>query len=1581
MRSNLYAFCSFLLALSLFSKVSHAQCPITVDAGPNKFVCAPGQTVELDGNISGTYLGLRWTPPTGLSNPNILNPTATVTNPVTYTLTGAAFDPSAPNLIFNPAFELGNTGFTTNLSFNPTPITPGTYTLTTSPSLVLSFFPPCDDHTFGNGTGNLMLINGTGAPNNQVWCQTVPVMQNSWYFLSAWVTVSPITPPTFQFAVNNTPVGTPFSPPNTGCDWQEFTAVWFSGAATTANVCIRNLNNGGNGFFGDDFALDDIFMSKACTVTDQVTVAVATVNAVLPPTIILPCSAMQNGIQLNGSGSSQGPGYTYSWDGPGILSGENTLIATVNEPGVYTLTVSFDTGEGICSKSASITVLPDPNMVTAEAAGGDEITCLQPTTQLDGTGSSVGPTVVYNWQPAANVVAGQGTLTPTVNQGGAYTLTVIRNPSGCSATATVTVAQNTTPPVAVASSPGPITCVPGTVTLKGTGSSVGFDITYQWSGPGIVSGDTTLNSCVVNAPGLYTLIVTNESNGCTARATAVVNQVISLPNAVANIEAPGALDCFTLSLVLNSNGSSAGPNFTYLWTTQNGNFAGPVNQATATVDSAGLYILTVTNTQNGCKNTDTVTVLNNGAPPNIKIKKPLPTLNCIADSVQIDAGQSSNGPEFVYVWTTPNGRFLSGDSTLTPWVDTVGTYIVRGLNTANGCTSTDTVKIVLDTIAPAIAIAPPATLNCLVDTAVIDASGSSGGPRIVFNWSFTPLPGGNGPGFVSGDTTLLPVVNAPGTYLLSMTDTLNFCKSVDSVIVQQDITPPLAEAGPADTLDCANTTVLLDGSGSNQGAEFNYLWTTGDTTLQASVSLPGTYSLTVTNAANGCSSADSTTVLELTELPEVAIDPPGLLNCGESELPLSATASAGPEFAYEWSFSGIGPGILSGGNTLTPTVGSAGDYTLLVTNTITGCTNAAGVTVIELSTVNLELSTQTNASCLGAADGALSVTAAGGDGQYIYEWNTGQNSPSLNNLPAGDYTVTVTDGEDCSAVLQVNIQQPEALSPNVSATAVSSPGNNDGTATANPSGGTAPYAYLWSTGESTQTITGLSEGLYTVTVTDANNCTAVQTIEVSDIDCSLAVSITATHPACNGQANGSAAAVANGGAGTLTYVWSSGADTQALSDLAAGEYAVTVTDENSCESIATVTLSEPPALTLELLNVVNTACPNVAEGSANVNAAGGTGFIEILWSNGQEGPSAANLIAGNYSTTATDANGCTSALQVTILANDQEPPQIQGGVSQLPLGVAGIITLTQQNLGLTIADNCAISTVEFVPKSYDCQKLGLQQVTVTAVDSSGNSNSFSFEVTVVDQDAPTMSCPADVRRCAGNDFVQYNAPVATDNCLLLGGQFALIAGLPSGSQFPEGVTTTTYTFTDASGNVGSCSFNVTILSPLVVVLDSVLNDVGGQNIGGIRVSVSGSLPGYSYVWQRDGQTVATTEDLSGAGAGAYTLLVTDAAGCTQQAGPFTVNNSVGATQADWSDLISVFPNPTSGKVFIVLPDILTDTDLQYTVFDALGRRVQELHSKGQKQTILDWTALADGLYTVVVRSETGFGVFRVVLGE
>lgn len=166
-----------------------------------------------------------------------------------------------------------------------------------------------------------------------------------------------------------------------------------------------------------------------------------------------------------------------------------------------------------------------------------------------------------------------------------------------------------------------------------------------------------------------------------------------------------------------------------------------------------------------------------------------------------------------------------------------------------------------------------------------------------------------------------------------------------------------------------------------------------------------------------------------------------------------------------------------------------------------------------------------------------------------------------------------------------------------------------------------------------------------------------------------------------------------------------------------------------------------------------------------------------------------------------------------------------------------------------------------------------------------------------------------------------------------------------------------------------------------MTLNAIVHDIAGQSVGSIQVSVGGSQPGYTCEWQRNGQTISTMEDLIGVGAGAYTLLVTDAAGCTSTAGPFVVDDLAGTDTPDWADLVAVYPNPTSGAVYVVLPADLAGSSLRFVVFDATGRRVWEQNSDWQKQVPLDWSPLADGLYTLLIRTERGQAAYKIVLAN
>lgn len=1373
----------------------YAQCPFTVNAGEDVYVCTIPQQIMLNGEIESPYIKYLWTTQFGQPLPgySTLTPVVNVSQTTSYILSAKAFDP-ADNLIVNSDFEQGNTGFSSDMQYSPGDLlNPGTYDVLTNPQSANPNYYSCGDHT--SGSGNMLVANCPAGPNVKVWCQTVAVTPHTEYYYSFWAARALDATPAVGLYFNDKfacAAAIPLQP----CIWEIEYGIWNSGVKTSAQVCFEK-------FSADPgvLAIDDIIFAPVCKAADTVTVNVVNVQAkASPPVSYIDCEGAN--LTLNGSGSTTGPKITYNWETPdgNIVSGQNTLNPVVNASGIYTLTVSVENGIGNCPKTATVSV------------------------------------------------------------------------------------ENANQPQVTITSPQPLTCISNAI-LVGHSSQPATS-TYHWTAEldgNIVSGANN-PSVIVDKPGLYTLLVTNSTTGCTAEATITVDAPPGIP--VANAGA-GAITCAQPQANLSGTGSSVGPDFAYAWSTSGGNIVSGRDSLYAVAGTPGVYVLLVTNTANKCAATDTVTVkVETGSlPVNIL---PADTITCVRSSVTLASDSATYRVHNTYKWKAlAGGNIVSGADSLAPVVNAPGLYILLATDTLNACTGTDSVVVVANVDAViAIANAPEA-LTCAHKSVGLNADGSSPDPALKYMWSTS---GGN---IVSGADSPTPVVDAPGIYQLLLTNPTNGCTATDLAEVTADLVAPVVELSVSGPINCHNATVDLLNSGTGASGPLDHVWT-------------------------------------------------------------------GPD----------GSATNTGANPVL-TANQPGYYSLVVANTQNGCASAAGLTVVQHDNVAATLTAQQNASCFGAADGALGVTAGGGDGAYTYLWSNGAGSPSLDNLAAGTYSVVVTDGENCTASAEASVAQPDELFANASATPVSAPGASDGTAAANPQGGTAPYTFLWENGGTNPAVTGLPAGSYTVTVTDAKGCAAVQTVIVSGAGCALIADFQTVNPLCAGAANGQATIFPANGPAPYTYVWTSGATMQSAAGLAAGIYGVTVTDANGCPFSGTVSLDDPPQLTLVTENVVHTVCPASAGGAATMLASGGTGAIDIAWSNGQTGPTVTGLAAGTYTAIATDANGCTASTTVIVQALDLEAPLIQTGANTIPLGTTGAVSLTLQLLGATVTDNCTVAGVQINPDEFDCFDLGEQQVTISAQDESGNSSTQTILITIVDDGTPELQCPSGISRCFDDNIVEYDPPVAFDNCLALGGFFNLVSGLPSGSIFPEGTTTNTYTYTDMQGNKGACSFEITVLSPLIITLDSVIHDIGNQNIGRIQVTVSGSMPGYSYAWLKNGAVVATTEDLNGASAGLYTLLVTDAFGCNTEAGPFEVTSVVHTDNPDLAGLIAVFPNPASSLVYVVLPDELLDSDVYLTTFDATGRKVLEQQSSQQKQLTLDLTPVADGLYSILIQSGQG----------
>jgi gliding motility-associated-like protein len=302
-------------------------------------------------------------------------------------------------------------------------------------------------------------------------------------------------------------------------------------------------------------------------------------------------------------------------------------------------------------------------------------------------------------------------------------------------------------------------------------------------------------------------------------------------------------------------------------------------------------------------------------------------------------------------------------------------------------------------------------------------------------------------------------------------------------------------------------------------------------------------------------------------------------------------------------------------------------------------------------TITLSTSAQTNVACFGNSTGSATVSATGGLAPYTYTWNPGALSgPTQTNLAAGTYTVSVTDANSCPGSTTVTITQPSsALSATASATNTNC-GASTGTATASPSGGTTGYLYSWApSGGTGATASNLSAGTYTVTVTDANGCQTTASATVNANGGPAISLVSSQNISCNGANDGAAVVSGSGGSGSLTYSWAPGGLTgTAQNALSAGTYTITAQDAGGCSNSTTVTITEPTAISLSSSNIIGSAC-GASNGSATVNASGGTGGYSYSWSpSGGTGAAASSLTSGVYTVTVEDNSNCSETISISI---------------------------------------------------------------------------------------------------------------------------------------------------------------------------------------------------------------------------------------------------------------------------------------------------------------------------------------------
>ncbi|MBL4705317.1 MAG: PKD domain-containing protein, partial [Flavobacteriales bacterium] len=749
--------------------------------------------------------------------------------------------------------------------------------------------------------------------------------------------------------------------------------------------------------------------TNGCTATDNVIVtgdflapiagsgSASTIDCNTPSTV------------LSGTG-----GGTYSWiasGGGNIVSGGTTATPTVDAGGNYTVTVTSPNG---CTDTDLVVITGDFTLPTASGGSVMVIDCNNTTVILSGSGGGT-----YSWLASAGgtISVGGSTATPTATSSGTYTVTVTAT-NGCIDTDFTNVTTDLSTPTATIAVPTMITCTVTSVILDASGSSGTGGLSYAWvasAGGNIVSGGTTSNP-TVNAAGDYTVTVT-QPNGCTdiLLVTVIADSNVPVANAGTAID----LNCTVGIVILDGSGSTSSGGLSYNWIASGGgNIVSGAGTAAPTVDAAGTYTLTVTDAASGCTSIDVIVVNENILLPTASILPPI-TIDCNNPTILIDGAGSSQGAGFSYNWTTVGGNMLTSTANDSVTVDASGDYTLTVTNTINNCLNVMMVTVVVDTTSPLANAGPNQTLTCAAVNVTLDETGSIGG--ITYSWS--------GPGITAGGSTATATANIPGTYLLTISGS-NGCTDTNSVQVIPDANLPVADAGIDLVIDCNNLTVNLDGSGSETGASITYLWSTtggnivsGGSSTSPTVNAAGTYTITVENTSNGCSSISLVTVTTDTLPPTAVASTLNNLDCNTTQVALVATITTGTAASYQWSTTT--GNIVSGSNADTVVVDAAGSYTLIVTGA-NGCSSVATLTTVSSSTGPTAFFTASPDSGSMPLNVTFTNLSSGG---VSYGWDFGDGETDSIFEPSHIYnstgtftaTLTVTDTNGCTDTFIITI--------------------------------------------------------------------------------------------------------------------------------------------------------------------------------------------------------------------------------------------------------------------------------------------------------------------------------------------------------------------------------------------------------------------------------------------------------------------------------------------------------------------------------------------------------------------------------
>ncbi|MBC6994070.1 gliding motility-associated C-terminal domain-containing protein [Neolewinella lacunae] len=651
-------------------------------------------------------------------------------------------------------------------------------------------------------------------------------------------------------------------------------------------------------------------------------------------------SCVNPSLGIGATPTPTGPAYTYAWTAPptgNVLGPLDGPAITVDAPGTYSLRIT-DPATG-CQLDTSYLIRQDTLQPSVRLSGNQLINCASPSIRLlADTFQTRHAALDYRWTGDCLSTPVNGPVLDLACPGN-VTLTVINRDNGCRRDTTFFVDRDLAPAsLNLAPATAPLSCFFPERLLDGSAASSANGLRYAWiyeSSPDTIGRASTF---LAQRAGRYQLIVTDQRSQCSARDTIVVPADTLRPLAVTG-QATLTLNCYSPTATLGEPGTSQGPEFTYAWLDPT-RPADTLSQGlTLTVaPPGGLFRLTVLDTSNGCRASDSTLVRVALDTPFIRLALPL-DFNCFTDSVLLDAGQTNLAFPNLQRWS---GNCLpAATDTSRIWVACPGTYVYEVLNLETGCSARDSITTELVGTAVVAVLPDTAFLDCTTGETRLDRSLGTDAP--VVRWFRDGIPVD-----LVGQR---PRVTVPGVYTLVLGNFNESCLDTARTVVVADC-PALAVLVPPDSLTCRNALVTLDGGPSVPAPSANvaveWFIPAGATTQpgagprQLDVFTPGRYGFAIRNLISGAGDTVFVDVRRNVVQPLAEAGPRDTINCTDRTVELNGSQSVqGAEFEYLWTT--VGDDTLAFAQRVT--VSEPGTYLLRVTQRATGCSSVDNVTI------------------------------------------------------------------------------------------------------------------------------------------------------------------------------------------------------------------------------------------------------------------------------------------------------------------------------------------------------------------------------------------------------------------------------------------------------------------------------------------------------------------------------------------------------------------------------------------------------------------------------------------------------------